>query len=114
MKYRGLWILLLVAAVAAFTGVAPPIQAAPQEAMQMQAENQTASLQQSIQSRLDNSVNFAENSLSVAVTDDQIVLSGRSRDTVDHGRALDIVRAQAGSRTIVDQSTIEPAYSTIR
>jgi len=117
MKYNGLRTLVLVAAVVAvFAGVAPLLHASQGEATEMTMQSQADSgvVQQAIQAKFDSDINFGESNLVATVTDSTVELSGRVRDEVGHGRALDIAQRQAGERKVIDQTSIEQVYQTVR
>ena len=117
MNHKGLRALVLVAAVAAVFAVMAPVLHASQGGaaeMNMQMQSDSASTQQAIQAKLDKNVNFADSELNVSVTDDAVVLQGNARGEVEHARALDIARQEAGQRRVIDESTIMQVYESIR
>lgn len=122
MKHNGLRTLVLVAAVAVvLVGVSPFLHAqgeaaAPGEATQMSMQSQAdpGAIQQAIQDQLNKNVNFAESDLVATVSDNSVVLRGNVRDEVEHARALEIAREQAGDRRVIDQTTIQQVYETVR
>jgi osmotically-inducible protein OsmY len=106
--------LVLAGAMVAAVGISAPLHATEDQtpAMAMQSEGANLSVQQEIQSKLDDNLNFGETTLTVMVNGDTVVLAGNARDIGLHGRALDFVKSFAGSRQIVDRSTIEQVYRT--
>jgi osmotically-inducible protein OsmY len=114
MKSKSLKALVLVAVVAAvLAGISSPLQASAQDMQQAamkSSDDPNFSVEQTIQSKFAHDLNFADTAVQTTVTDDMVVLSGRTRDEVDHDRALSIAQANAGNRRIVDQVQIQALY----
>jgi osmotically-inducible protein OsmY len=79
--------------------------------MTMQSQDANASMQQAIQDKFNNDLNFAETRLTATVTGDTVVLRGNVRSVGDHQKALEIAKSLANGRwRIVDETTIQQVY----
>ncbi len=67
-----------------------------------------ADVQHNIQTKISSDAHFVEPFLTVTVTDDSVILSGRLDDVQENERALSIARSYAEGRRIEDDVQIQP------